>query len=85
MLSHAQSLCTAGAGVNYQWGRRRTQNFGPSTSVEKFVPCFSELPFCFLLTMIYGINNNSLTDVEEPGEEAGCGCGGIVSLLEKKK
>lgn len=35
--------------------------------------------------MIYGINNNSLTDVEEPGEEAGCGHGGIVFLLGKKK
>ena len=31
--------------------------------------------------MIYGINNDSLTDVGGPGEESGCGPEGIVSLL----
>lgn len=35
--------------------------------------------------MIYGINNKSLADVEGPGEEPGCGSGGIISLLGQKE
>lgn len=36
------------------------------------------------ITMIYGINNKSLADVEGPGKEPACRHGGIVSLLRKK-
>lgn len=85
MLPHVQSPCAAGAGGNSHWGRRSTQNFGASTLVEKLDSHFSELLCCLLLTVIYGINNNSLADVEGPGEESGCGHGGIASLLGKKK
>lgn len=85
MLPYVQSPCAARAGDNCHQGRRRTQNFRASTSVEKVASHFSKLLCCLLLTMIYGINNNSHTDVEGPGEESGCGRGGIVSLLGEKK
>lgn len=65
-------------------GQESPQNFRASTSVEKLASRFSELLCCLLLTVIYGTNNNSLTDVEGPGEESGCGRGGTVSLLGKK-
>jgi len=53
--------------------------------MEKLALRFSELLCFLLLTLIYGINNNSLRDIEGPGEESGCGRGRIVSLLRGKK
>lgn len=66
-------------------GQEKDTKLRASTSVKKLASHFLELLHCLLLITIYGINNNSLTDVEGPGEESGCGREGIVSLLGKKK